>query len=187
MKNRSWERHEAQDRLFCFFGGSWVRFVGHKRPTWPQLGPQDGAQIAQKSMPKLMKKSMPLGIDFWMDFCGFWEGKWRQVGTQMGSKTYITSKDDFLKNRAPAAAGARFLRSWGSKLRAKIDQKSIKKSHATWSASWHRFLVDFDRFSEPSWGGKSTQHRCKKVSKKRWKKEGQQDDPKIAQNRIKEG
>ena len=48
MKNRSWERHEAQYRLLCFFGGSWVRFVGHnhKRPTWPQLGSQDGAQIA---------------------------------------------------------------------------------------------------------------------------------------------
>ena len=30
-------------------GGSWARLVGHKRPTWPQFGPQDGAQIESKS------------------------------------------------------------------------------------------------------------------------------------------
>ena len=33
-------------------GGSWARLVGHKRPTWPQLGPQDGAQIESKSIKK---------------------------------------------------------------------------------------------------------------------------------------
>ena len=27
--------------FLCPFVGSWVRFVDHKRPTWPQLGPQD--------------------------------------------------------------------------------------------------------------------------------------------------
>ena len=36
-----------------------------------------------------------------------------------------TSKGDFLKNRALAAAGARFFRFGGSKLGAKIDQKSM--------------------------------------------------------------
>ena len=46
IKNRSWGRLGAQDCFFCPFGGSWVRFVGHKRPTWPQFGSQDEAQIA---------------------------------------------------------------------------------------------------------------------------------------------
>ena len=88
MTNRSWERHEAQDRLFCLFGGSWVRFVGHKRPTWPQLGSQDGAQIAQTSMPKLMQK-----IDAsWMCILAIFSDFGSQLGSQMeaswASKTH---------------------------------------------------------------------------------------------------
>ena len=39
-----------------FRGGSWVRLVGQKTPTWPQLGTQDGTQIGQKSMPKCIPK-----------------------------------------------------------------------------------------------------------------------------------
>ena len=31
-------------------GGSWARLVGHERPSWPQLGPQDGAQIESTSI-----------------------------------------------------------------------------------------------------------------------------------------
>ena len=64
-------RLERLDRFFGFRGGSWVRLVGQKTPTWPQLGPQDGALIAQKSMPNLMQK-----IDAsWTFICGFGEGK----------------------------------------------------------------------------------------------------------------
>ena len=46
-------------------------------------------------------------------------------------------------------------------MRAKTDQKSIKKSTQKWSASWHRFLVDFGRFLDLSWGRKSTKNRSK--------------------------
>ena len=31
-------------------GGSWARLVGHKRPTWPQFGPPNGAQIESTSI-----------------------------------------------------------------------------------------------------------------------------------------
>ena len=68
---------------------------------------------------------MHLGIDFWKDFGGFWEGKWRQVGTKIDKKSMSSTKSDFLKNRALAAAGARFFRFGGSKLGAKIDEKSM--------------------------------------------------------------
>ena len=76
-----------------------------------------------------------------------------------------TSKGDFLKNRALAAAGARFFRFGGSKLEVKIDQKSIKKGGQDGKASWHRFLLDFGGFLEASWEAKcnqvGTQMACK--------------------------
>ena len=57
----------------------------------------------------------------------------------------------------------------GSKLGAKIDEKSIKKWSQDGKASWHRFLMDFGGFLEASWEGKWSQDRSKKASKKRWK------------------
>ena len=54
-------------------------------------------------------------------FGGFWKAKWSQIGTKIDQKSMPIAKCDFLKNRALAAAGARFLRFWGSKLGAKID------------------------------------------------------------------
>ena len=77
--------------------------------------------MGKKSMQKSIKKLMHLGIDFWEDFGGFWKAKWSQVGTKIDQKSMPIAKCDFLKNRALAAAGARFLRFWGSKLGVKID------------------------------------------------------------------
>ena len=51
----------------------------------------------------------------------FLEGEWRQVGTKVDQKNVSIAKSDFLKNRALAAAGARFLRFWGSNLGVTID------------------------------------------------------------------
>ena len=95
----------------------------------------------------------------------------QKAGHQDGQQD---GKVDFLKNRALAVAGARFLRFWGSKLGAKTDRKSIQKWNPRWNASWHRFFSDFGRFLVPSWGGKSIKNRSKMASKKRLKKEGQQ-------------
>ena len=104
---------------------------------------------------------MHLGIDFWRDFGGFLEAKWRHVGTKNDPKSMATWKSDFLKNRTLAAAGARFFRIWGSKLGAKIDQKSIKKGVQHGKASWHRFLSDFGGFWVPSWTPKTIKNRSK--------------------------
>ena len=63
-----------------------------KSPTWLQLGPQNGAKMAQKSMQKCIIFLMPLGIDLWVDFGGFWVPKSSQVGTKMGSKIDVNSE-----------------------------------------------------------------------------------------------
>ena len=95
--------------------------MANMAPTWPQVGSQVGAQMDKKSIQKSIKKLMAPWLGFGKDFGGFWEGKWRQVGTKIDQKSMSSAKSDFLKNRALAAAGARFLRFWGSKLGVKID------------------------------------------------------------------
>ena len=81
--------------------------------------------MEKKSMQISFKNLMHLGIDFWQDFGGFWKPKWSHVGTQVDQKSMPIAKSDFLKNHALAAAGARFLRFWGSKLEVNIDYKSV--------------------------------------------------------------
>ena len=131
--------------------------------------------MKKKSMQKSIKNLMHLKINFWNDFNGFGDGKWSQVGTTIDQKSMPSAKNDFLKNRALAAAGARFFRFWGSKLGVKIDKKSIKKWSQHGKASWHRFVIDPGRFCDPSWKAKSSQDRCKKASRKRLKKEQRLD------------
>ena len=123
---------------------------------------------------------MPFGIDFWTNFGRLGLPKWSQVGTKIGSKIDVNVDWRFFKIRALAAAGARFFRFRGSKLRAQIDEKSIKKRLPRRSASWHRFFSDFGRFWVPSWGGKSIKNRSKMASKKQWKKEEHRNCLKIA-------
>ena len=117
-------------------------------------------------MQKSIEKSMPFEIDFCREVGGFWEGKWRQVGTQIDQKSMPIAKSDFLKNRALAAAGARFLRFWASKLGVKIDQKTESKMDGILAS----IFLDFDRFWEASWGGNWSQERPKKASKNDAKK-----------------
>jgi len=49
----------------------------------------------------------------------------------------------------------------GSKLEVKIDEKSIQKWNQDGKASWHRFLMDFGGFWEPSWGQVGKENRAK--------------------------
>merc|ERR1711953_794006 len=90
------------------------------------------------------------------------------------------AKSDFLKNLALAAAGARFLRFWASKLGVKIDQKLMKKRSPRWMASWHRFFLDFGRFLGASWEAKWSQDRPKKASKNDAKNSRNQIAKKVA-------
>ena len=100
-----------------------------------------------------------------MDFGGFVIPKCGQVNTKMESKIDVNLKWRFLKNRALAAAGARFFIICASKLRRKIDRKSITKPSTRWNAPWHRLSFDFGRFRSASSGGKTIQNRCRKTSK----------------------
>ena len=79
--------------------------VANMAPSW-----------APKSI-KIDKKSMQKSIVFFdaswdrflKNFGGFWKAKWSQVGTNIDEKSMPIAKCDFLKNRALAAAWARFL------------------------------------------------------------------------------
>ena len=69
-----------------------MHLVGQTGPTWAQLGPQDGAQIAPKSMPKLMSKIDASWTSIFGVFFKIWEGKRGQVGTKMEPKIDIAGK-----------------------------------------------------------------------------------------------
>ena len=121
-------------------------------------------------MPKSIKNLMHLGIDFWKDLEGFWKPKWNHVGTQIDQKSMPLAKSDFLKIRALPAAGAWFFWFGGSKLGAKIDQKSIKKRSQDGKATWHRFFIDFGWLGEPSLGSKIEAKPIQKGIEKKIKK-----------------
>ena len=63
-----------------------------KWPTRPQLGSQNGAKMAKKSMQKCIFFWMPLGIDLWVDFGGIWIQKSSQVDAKMASKINVNSE-----------------------------------------------------------------------------------------------
>ena len=58
---------------------------------------QDGAKVDKKSIPKSIKKTMPLGIDFLNDFGRSWGAKWDQVGIKIDPKSMLTSASDVFK------------------------------------------------------------------------------------------
>ena len=89
---------------------------------------------------------MPLEIDFWKNFGAFWEGKWRYFVTNIGPSMdvmYKKAKDSRTTKNMICSIKLRFR---GFKNRSKFDQKSIKKWHPKWSASWHRFFLVSDGF-----------------------------------------
>ena len=86
-------------------------------PTWLPKRSQNGLKINAK----IDQNFDNFRDRFLKDFNGFLAPKWSQVGTKIDQKSMPIAKCDFLKNRALAAAGARFLRFWGSKLGIKID------------------------------------------------------------------
>ena len=73
----------------------------------------------------------------------------------MQSKIDDNFERRFFKNRALAAAGARFFIICGSKLGINIDRTSIKKRSSRWNAPWHRLSFDFGRFRDASLCGKT--------------------------------
>ena len=90
-----------------------------------ELGSPDEANMAKIIDSKIDHVLMPLGIDFYIDFSVFWVPKWSHVGTKMGSKNNVNVEGRFFKNRALAAAGARFFIICWSKLGVNIEQKTI--------------------------------------------------------------
>ena len=85
-----------------------VRAIGFCRPilgskmaplgaSLGHLALQDGAKVDRKSIPKSIKKTMPLGIDFLNDFGRSWGAKWDQVGIKIDPKSMLTFKNDVFR------------------------------------------------------------------------------------------
>ena len=132
----SWAVFGDPKRLWRHLGPSWRHLggvlEGSWRPlgrSWAEQGRQHGSNLALKMEPKPIKDQtpklisflVPLGMYVWKDFGGFWMPTWSQVGTRIDQRSMPIAKSDFFKNHALAAAGARFLIFWGSKLGVKID------------------------------------------------------------------
>ena len=101
---------------------------------------------------------MSLGIDFLNDVGRSWGARWDQVGIKIDPTSMWTSKNDvFQKTCFSFLEKLTFWRIKGSKLGAQVDQKSILKWCRKKTSSWHRFFIDFGRFGEASWDGKSRQ------------------------------
>ena len=104
-------------------------------PSWSEKGGQHGSNLAPKTEPKSFKNRSQnrsifeclLEVDFkriLMDFGSKMEPSWNPNGIQNPSQLRTTI---FWKNIVFPAEKQWFWRFWGSKLGAKIHQKSIKK------------------------------------------------------------
>ena len=91
------------------------------------------------------------------------EPSWYQNRTKNRSQL---RKADFAKNLIKPMVFLWFFGFRALKLGPKIDQKSIKKESLRWTASWHRFLVDFGANLAPFWLPKSTKIHQKSNLKK---------------------
>ena len=163
VKNQCWSEKCRALRLGSRLGGvleaSWRSLRGQHSS---KLASQIQGKSKKKSMQKSIKKSMPSKFQFWCNFDRFLEGNWRHVGTNIESKIDVNIERPILQKVLKKQTMFQcFFKFWGSKLAPKTQQKSIKNWSSRWIASWHRFLVDFGRFWEPSWGGKSSQERSK--------------------------
>ena len=109
-----------------------------------------------------MRKSIDEKNRFWKGFWSILGGRMEASWNQNGIKTW-----SYLENAAKQKVPIKpiefqwFCGFGGHKLRPKIDPKSIKIWSPRWIVSWHRFLMDFSEFWEPSWEGKSIQDRSK--------------------------
>ena len=108
-------------------GASWERFGTVLSGSWLPIWFPKWSQDAQKIDPKIdhfFDVSWNRFLDgFWWNFVP----KRSQVGTKMGSKIDDNFEERFLIILALPAARAGKIKIWGSKLGAKIDQKSIQK------------------------------------------------------------
>ena len=105
--------------IFSDFEASWL-------PRWLHVGGQDGAKIDKKSMQKkdeILKASWNLQKS---ENLRFWRATWKQVGTKIDAEIdVIFERRFFEKTLSFLKEKYTFLRSRGSKLGAKIDQKSM--------------------------------------------------------------
>ena len=126
-KFRSWVLLWLLGCLGGVLGASWGRFGTVLSGSWVPTWVPKWSQLEQKIDPKInhfLDASWNRFLNgFWWNFVP----KRSQVGTKMGSKIDDNFEERFLIILALPAARAGKIKIWGSKLGAKIDQKSIQK------------------------------------------------------------
>ena len=167
-----WEGFRSQVRLGRRLGRVLADFKG-----------QDDSNLKPKRAPSCSQNNLKIdakidrNIDgfgnrflkgFWTILVGKMEASWNQNGIKFRSYLENAAKQKVLIKPMEFQW---FCGTRGHKLEAKIDPKSIRIWSPRWSASWHRFLIDFGGFLVASWDGKSIKNQSKNASKNRCHKE----------------
>ena len=176
MKNRSWERHEAQDRFFLLFWWVLGAFYGPQEANMAATGDPRWSPNRIKIKAKMEAKNRCV-LDghirrFFQTLGPNLAPKWRQVGHR---KRFVVKFN--WKGRKPKTYlffqnfnifWFRVVQNWG-KNPSKIDETTTSTWEGILASICLTFLMDFGRFWQASWEGKSSQDRSKKATKKRWK------------------
>ena len=148
-------------RLGGVLEASWAVLGRERSPTWLQLGTQNRAKTNSKSIPKLIKFLVPLGIDFWKDFGGFWEAKQSQVGTKIHKKLASVAKVLFLKKPCFSLGKTYILKVRGVQVASKNRLKIEAKINQFLKASWDLIFMGFWWILEGKWSQVGTQMASK--------------------------
>ena len=132
------------------------------------------SQLGLQNRPKSSKNRGQDAFDFyvyflmffWLMFEGFLLPKRSQLGIKFIEKSTLTSKGQFSRKHIKTTVFSMFFRfsaiEVGRKNRTKINHKLNQK----WSASWHRFFIDFVTNLARFWRSKSMKNRCQEASKR---------------------
>ena len=141
MRNRLWRVLAPKSAYGRVLDRSWARLVAHKRLTWPQLEPQDGAKINKHRWTMASKINQISSASwnryfhkFWLIFNGKMRPRWHQNRTQ----DRYCSETEKNKNSPLTPISLRPMQV-GSKKRWKIDQKTSSTYEAIWAPILHRF------------------------------------------------
>ena len=110
---------------------------------------------------------MPLGIDFFRIFSDFWLLKSSHVGSKMYKKSILSCKGRKAEKHYKTCIILINFEVQGIEKSNKNRSKTHKKWMQDGDSSWHRFFMDFRRFSEASWSQVGSKNRLKICEKSR--------------------
>ena len=154
-------------------------FSEKSRQVWSKLGP--------KTEPRSKKNVLKNQCIFWCMLeavlgwisIDFRDENGAKLGPKLEENRRRWEKSWKQQNTTKTNTKTTFFDIGATKFSKKSDTKSMKNWSVYGKRSWCRFLINFGRFWEPSWGRKSIKNRLERWSKIWWKKEWSQDGSKI--------